>query len=103
MAYSVTGQWQGGFQGAVHITNTGTSAINGWTLNWTFANGQVITQMWGGTPSQSGANVSVANVDYTATIAANGGSVDVGFLANWTSTNAVPTAFTLNGVSCALG
>jgi Cellulose binding domain len=103
VAYSVTGQWQGGFQGAVHIVNTGTSAINGWTLKWTFANGQVITQMWGGTPTQSGATVSVANVDYTAAIAAGGGSVDVGFLANWTSANAVPTAFTLNGVSCALG
>ncbi len=103
VAYSVTGQWPGGFQGAVHITNTGATAINGWTLTWSFANGQVINQMWGGTPTQSGANVSVASVSYTAALAAGGGSQDVGFLASMTSTNAVPTSFKLNGTTCAIG
>ncbi len=87
----------------MHITNTGSTAINGWTLKWSFANGQVITQIWGGTPTQSGAAVTVVNASYTAQLAANGGSQDVGFLANWTSANAVPTSFTLNGASCAIG
>jgi len=103
VAYAIAGQWPGGFQGAVHITNTGSTAINGWTLTWTFPSGQVITQMWGGVPSQTGAAVSVANVNYTATLSANGGSQDIGFLANAGSSNAVPTSFKLNGVACAIG
>ncbi|WP_433044936.1 cellulose binding domain-containing protein [Dactylosporangium sp. CS-033363] len=103
VAYSVTGQWGGGFQGAVKITNGSSTAVNGWTLKWTYANGQVISQMWGGVNAQSGANVTVTNADYTKTIAANGGSVEFGFLASWNnSTNAKPAAFTLNGTSCSV-
>ncbi len=82
------------------IRNTGTTAVNGWTLRWSFANGQTVTQMWGATPTQSGAQVSAVNAPYTATIPA-GGSVGIGFNGSWTGTNAVPTAFTLNGASCA--
>jgi endo-1,4-beta-xylanase len=99
VAYTVPGQWTGGFQGDVKVTNTGTSTISGWTLKWTFANGQVITQLWNGTASQSGAAVTVANASYNGTLAA-GTTVDVGFLASWTGTNAKPTAFTLKGTAC---
>jgi photosystem II stability/assembly factor-like uncharacterized protein len=101
VAYSVSGQWGGAFQGAVKITNGSSTPVNGWSLKWTFANGQVISQIWGGVATDSGANVTVTNADYTKTIAANGGSVDFGFIASWNnSTNAKPTAFTLNGTSC---
>jgi xyloglucan-specific exo-beta-1,4-glucanase len=104
VTYTVSGQWQGGFQGAVRITNTSATAVNGWTLKWTFANGQVINQMWGGTYTQSAANVTVTNVSYTATITANGGSVEFGFLSSWNSTtNAKPTSFTLNNTTCSAG
>jgi mannan endo-1,4-beta-mannosidase len=99
----VTGQWGGGFQAAVKITNNSSAAVNGWTLKWTFANGQTITQIWGGVNAQSGANVTITNADYTKTIAASGGSVDFGFLGSWNnSTNAKPTAFTLNGTGCSV-
>ena len=99
VAYSIASQWQGGFQAAITIGNTSTSAINGWTLKWTFANGQTITNMWGGTPAQSGANVTVTNADYTGNIPP-AGSVQVGFTGTQTGTNDVPAAFTLNGVAC---
>lgn len=103
MAYTISGQWGGGFQGAVRITNRGSTPIDGWSLKWTFANGQVITQIWGGVATRDGANVTVTNADYTGTIGANGGGVDFGFLASWNNTtNAKPTAFTLNGTSCAV-
>lgn len=55
--------------------------------------------MWGGTPTQSGAAVSVAPAGYTASIAANG-SVTVGFTATRSGTNTAPTAFTLSGTTC---
>ncbi|WP_461032457.1 cellulase family glycosylhydrolase [Streptomyces mayteni] len=100
VAYRVVGDWGSGFQGEITIRNTGTAAINGWTLAFAFANGQTISNMWGGTATQSGANVSVTPAAYTNSIPA-AGSVSLGFLGNRGGTNAVPSAFTLSGSACA--
>jgi glucuronoarabinoxylan endo-1,4-beta-xylanase len=99
VGYQVTGSWTGGFQGEITIRNTGSAALTGWTLAFTFTAGQTITQMWGGTPAQSGGAVTVTPVDYTTSIPA-GGSVTVGFLADQGGTNPAPTSFTLNGGTC---
>jgi alpha-galactosidase len=85
----------------VDIKNTGTTTINGWTLGWSFANGQSITQLWGASYTQTGANVSATNLSWNATIAPNG-TANLGFLANWSGTNGKPTAFTLNGAACSV-
>ncbi len=97
--YSVVGEWPGGFQGEITIRNTGTAAVSGWTLGFTFADGQTVSNMWGGTPTQSGGKVSVAPASYTSTISA-GGSVTAGFIAAKGAQNTAPAAFTLNGTSC---
>jgi endo-1,4-beta-xylanase len=102
VTYKNTNQWNTGFQGDVLIANTGSTAITSWTLKWTFANGQTITQLWNGAYTQSGSAVTVTNASWNGAIAA-GGSVDVGFLANWSGTNTNPTAFTLNGSACTVG
>lgn len=99
VGYRVVGDWPGGFQGEISIGNTGATAVSGWKLAFTFADGQTISNMWGGTPTQSGGTVGVAPVSYTNTIVA-GGSVTVGFIANKGGTNSAPTAFTLNGSAC---
>ncbi|MFF2331728.1 MULTISPECIES: cellulase family glycosylhydrolase [unclassified Streptomyces] len=99
VGYRVVGEWSGGFQGEITIRNTGTTAIDGWTLGFAFANGQTVTNMWGGTPTQTGGSVSVVPASYTTTIAPNG-SVTVGFTGSQTGTNAAPNAFTLSGASC---
>ncbi len=99
--YVVTAQWPGGFGTNVVITNTGTTTINGWTLTWTFANGQTITQLWNGSYTQSGGNVSVTNLSYNGTIAPNA-NTSFGFNGSWSGTNTNPTAFSLNGVACTL-
>ena len=39
----VANSWSNGFTADVTITNTGTTPINGWTLAWTFAGNQQIT------------------------------------------------------------
>lgn len=101
VVYAITNQWQGGFQASLSITNTGSSAINGWSLVFSFANGQTITQIWNATSSQTGSKVTVTNVSYDASIAPGATQNTVGFLGSWTSTNAVPTSFALNGVTCA--
>ncbi|WP_433358957.1 cellulose binding domain-containing protein [Streptosporangium sp. CA-115845] len=46
--YSVSAQWSGGFTGNVALTNLG-DPVNGWTLNWSFAAGQQVTQAWNST------------------------------------------------------
>ncbi|MEV6166295.1 cellulase family glycosylhydrolase [Streptomyces sp. NPDC052052] len=99
VGYHVVGEWPGGFQGEITLRNTGTTAIDGWTLGFAFADGQTLTNMWGGIPTQNGGSVSVAPASYTTTIAANG-SVTIGFTAGQSGTNTAPTAFTLNGAAC---
>ncbi|MEV7891455.1 cellulase family glycosylhydrolase [Streptomyces sp. NPDC002817] len=99
VGYRVVGEWQGGFQGEITIRNTGTAAVNGWTLGFSFANGQTVSNMWGGTPTQTGAAVSVTPASYTSTIPA-AGSVTVGFIGTKGATNTAPTAFTLSGSTC---
>jgi cellulase/cellobiase CelA1 len=67
VAYSVSSQWQGGFGANVTVTNLG-SPLNTWTLAWSFAPGQAITQLWNGSYTQSGTNITVTNASYNGTI-----------------------------------
>ncbi len=100
VTYAIQNDWGSGATVNVTIRNNGTSAINGWTLAWTFPGNQQITQMWGATYTQSGASVSARNMSWNATIPANGGSVNLGFNLSYSGTNAKPTTFTLNGTAC---
>jgi hypothetical protein len=99
--YTISSQWQGGFGAAITIVNNGTTALSNWTLTWSFANGQTITQLWNGTETQSGANVTVTNLSYNGSIPAGGSYAGMGFNGTWNNTtNAVPTAISLNGTAC---
>jgi xyloglucan-specific exo-beta-1,4-glucanase len=92
--YKVTGQWSGGFQGEVTVKNTGTAATKTWTAGWTFTAGQIISQVWNGTGTQTGTTVSVRDAGYNGPLAA-GASTTFGFLASFTgSTNPVPAPVT---------
>jgi peptidoglycan/xylan/chitin deacetylase (PgdA/CDA1 family) len=86
--YAITSSWQGGFQGSVTV-KAGTAAISRWTVTWTFANGQTITQLWNGTLSASGSAITVANASYNGAVPANG-TTSFGFTGTWNGTNAVP-------------
>ncbi len=98
VSYSVTGSWPGGFQAAISITNNG-SPITSWTLAFAFPGDQQVSSGWNGTFSQSGRNVTIANASYNGSLG-TGASTSVGFTGTYTSSNADPTAFTLNGVAC---
>ncbi|GAA1762536.1 glycosyl hydrolase family 95 catalytic domain-containing protein [Luedemannella helvata] len=90
--YAVTNSWGGGFQATVTVT-AGPSPIQGWRVSWTFPNGQVITQLWNGSHTQSGSNVTVSNAPYNGVLPA-GGSTTFGFIATVTGTNGPPTNIT---------
>jgi len=98
-----TKAWEGGtgFGANVDITNTGAAITNGWTLVFSFPNGQTLQNGWPVTFTQSGAQVTAAsNAQWNASIA-SGGTLSIGFNANWNgTTNTAPTAFTLNGTAC---
>ena len=100
MTYTNQNDWGTGFTGNVSITNNSPSPISGWILAWVFPGNQIVTDSWNGVFTQSGQSVSVANLSYNATIAANGGSVNFGFNASYSGVNASPGAFWLNGVAC---
>ncbi|AQS65900.1 cellulase family glycosylhydrolase [Streptomyces pactum] len=100
VGYRVVGEWPGGFQGEIAVRNTGTAPVGPWTLAFSFADGQTITNMWGGTPTQNAGAVSVAPASYTSTIPA-GGTVTLGFTGARGGTNTAPGVFSLNGTACA--
>jgi endoglucanase len=98
--YVISPQNSSAFGAAITIVN-GPTAITSWTLTWTFANGQTVAQLWNGIETQSGANVTVKNESYNGSIAAGGTLSGIGFNGTWNgTTNAIPTAFSLNGTAC---
>ncbi|WP_329415203.1 cellulose binding domain-containing protein [Streptomyces sp. NBC_00704] len=102
VTYTITNQWSGGFQADVKLTNTGTSAWSGWSLNWTFPDGQTVSQLWNADHTQSGAAVTARNIAWNGNVAA-GSSVGFGFTGNWSGSNTKPTAFKLGDRSCTVG
>ncbi|MCT9084357.1 glycoside hydrolase family 6 protein [Streptomyces fulvoviolaceus] len=96
--YKVQNQWDTGFTAAVTITNN-TTAKSSWSLKWSYAGNQQITSGWNAKITQSGTAVTAANESYNGTLA-TGGSLSFGFNGSYSGTNAVPAAFTLDGVTC---
>ncbi|MBV9790191.1 MAG: cellulose-binding domain-containing protein, partial [Chloroflexi bacterium] len=100
VTYAISDNWGSGFNANVTIKNNSATAISGWTLAWTFGSSQQITNLWNGSYTQSGQNVTVTNVSYNNVIGANGGTVSFGFSANGSS--ARPASFRLNGTTCSV-
>ncbi len=96
------GAWNTGMSVNVKITNTGTQAVNGWTLKFTLPAGQSVGQGWSGNWSQSGQVVTVTNAAWNGSLAA-GGSADIGFNGAHNGTYSNPTSFTLDGATCTVG
>ncbi|MFE9438689.1 PHB depolymerase family esterase [Streptomyces sp. NPDC006602] len=96
---ATTNAWNTGLTASLTLTNTGTTAINGWTLGFTLPAGQTITNGWGATYTPPSGAVTATNATYNATLAP-GTSVSIGYQANHTGNSAAPGAFTLNGTAC---
>ncbi|MFP8884079.1 CE1 family esterase [Streptomyces mangrovi] len=92
--------WNTGLTSSITITNTGTTAIEGWSLALTLPDGQTITSGWNAQYSPASGRVTARNVSYNATIAP-GASVDIGFQATHTGDTAPPGSYALNGTACA--
>jgi hypothetical protein len=90
--------WGSGFTANLTLTNLG-PAVNGWTLKYSYAGNQQLTQGWSGNWTQSGMDVTVTNLSWNGTLATNATlSLGAGF--TYSGTNTAPSAFALNGTTC---
>ncbi len=92
-SYTTTNSWSGGFQGSVTVA-AGSGALSGWTVRWSFPNGQTISSLWNGSLTQSGSSETVSNLGYNGSVPANG-STSFGF----TGSGSAPSGLSLTCTS----
>ncbi|MCG5470258.1 PHB depolymerase family esterase [Micromonospora sp. LAH09] len=93
--------WNSGLTASVTITNTASSAVNGWALTFTLPTGQRITSGWNAQYTPASGAVTARNASYNAAIAPNA-SVEIGFQASHEGGTGEPSSFALNGTACAV-
>ena len=93
--------WNNGLTENITISNTGSTAVNGWSLTFTLPGGQTITSGWNASYSPASGQVTARNLAYNAVIPARG-STTIGFQATHTGNTARPGSFSLNGAPCTL-
>jgi hypothetical protein len=81
------------------VANTGSTALNGWTLGFTLPSGQSVTNSWNAAVTGNSGAVTVRNTSHNGAIPA-GGSASFGFQGTYSGTFATPSSFTLNGAAC---
>jgi endoglucanase len=74
----VPNTWSSGFTAEVHITNTGGSAVDGWTLAFSFPGDQQITGRWNATVTQNQRAVTAVSTDHNRRLAP-GSATSFGF------------------------
>jgi hypothetical protein len=95
-----TADWGNGYVGNLDITNTGTTAVNGWTLGFAFPRTWLtFGSGWNADWSSAGNTATATDVDWNATIEP-GATASIGFVGNYAGPNVLPGLFTLNGTVC---
>ncbi|MGI5445531.1 glycosyl hydrolase family 18 protein [Streptomyces sp. CA-243310] len=94
--YAKASDWGSGFEGKWTVKNTGTTAINSWTVEWDYPAGTKVTSAWDATVTASGNHWTAKNVGWNGALAP-GASVSFGF--NGTGPGA-PSGCKINGGSC---
>ncbi|MEV4345870.1 cellulose binding domain-containing protein [Actinoplanes sp. NPDC049596] len=94
-----TNTWNTGLTANVTVTNTGSTALNGWTLGFTLPSGQTITGSWNAALTGASGAITARNNAYNGTLAPNA-STSFGFQATHAGNSSAPAAFTLNGTTC---
>ncbi|HEY2241694.1 MAG TPA: glycoside hydrolase family 6 protein, partial [Streptosporangiaceae bacterium] len=90
-AYSVPSDWGSGFTASITVTNSGTAAITGWSLSYSYTGNQQLTQGWSGTWAQSGHTVTVSSLSYNGSLAP-GASTQLGANFSYSGSNAAPAS-----------
>jgi endoglucanase len=85
--YRVVSEWGNGFQAAVTVTAE--DSLSGWTVTWTYADGQRFSQGWNAEFSSSGSRVTASDLGWNGTLSA-GGSTEFGFTGTHGGSNGTP-------------
>jgi len=94
--YVISNEWNNGFTGAIRIKNNRTTAINGWSVNWSYSDGSVITSSWNA--NLTGTNPYSATAISWNSVIQPGQTVEFGFQGTKTvATAAVPV---VTGSAC---
>ncbi|MFE9095260.1 glycosyl hydrolase family 18 protein [Streptomyces sp. NPDC007264] len=94
--YAKTQDWGTGFEGKWTVTNSGTTSISSWTIEWDFPSGTSVTSAWDADVTNSGTHWTARNKSYNGTLAP-GASVSFGFNGSGSGS---PSDCTLNGAGC---
>jgi endoglucanase len=95
VTYAIQSSWTGGFTATVTLSNTGSTTFGGWTVNWTYPGDEQITNLWDAYYTQTGETVSAHDPFDTGVTVTPGTSVSFGMQGTYTSSDAVPTSFTM--------
>jgi len=98
-AFAKTSTWDGGYQGAYTLTNSGSATLSGWSVEFDLPSGTTVGSYWDALLTQSGSHYTFKNREYNGTLAP-GASVSFGWVSGGTGT---PTGCKLNGASCTGG
>ncbi|WP_406327929.1 cellulose binding domain-containing protein [Streptomyces sp. NBC_00203] len=98
-AFSKTSAWDGGYQGAYVITNSGSTTLSGWTVEFDLPSGTTVGSYWDALLTHSGSHYTFKNREYNGSLAP-GATTSFGWVSSGTGT---PTNCTLNGAPCAGG
>lgn len=88
-SYVVTNNWGAGFTGAIRITNTGNTAINGWSVSWAYSGSTRLSSAWNST--LSGSNPYSATALSWNAIIQPGQAVEFGIQGTHSGTAELPT------------
>lgn len=94
--------WNTGTTVDLTLTNTGSTPINGWTLEFPLPLGQTVISDWNTDLTQGSNTITATNASHNSTLSP-GASITLGYLADHTGDAAPPPRFTLNGDACTIG
>jgi chitinase len=97
--FAKTSTWDNGYQGQYTITNNGTAATSGWTVEFDLPSGTSAGTYWDATLTQTGSHYAFKNREYNGSLAP-GASAVFGFVVAGTG---APTGCKLNGAACTGG
>jgi len=82
LSSSVVTSWPGGYQLQLTVTNTGTTALTGWTAGFAFADtAESVSGSWNAVVTQAGKQVTAVNKNYNGSVSP-GGSATFGMTVN---------------------
>jgi endoglucanase len=98
-SFTRVSDWGSGWEGSYTITNSGSSAINSWRLEFDLPAGTTVSSHWDAQLTRSGQHHTFTNLSWNGAVAP-GASVTFGFIGAGSGS---PAGCTLNGQPCSGG